>query len=701
MAEFFAGFQGLPLSESRTLVAAAGERIEAVRFQPSKATARERLPLFTWRRGAIAAAVILVAWFLWFIFTAKAVRLEITPGAETVAVDGGFALRLGEVHLLREGDYRVRATASGYFDLDQVIGVGAKRNQIISLTMTRLPGRVAFDIEPEGALVEIAGHDQLSATAPFEGLVPAGPQVALLSHPRYQDASVPFQVEGLDRRQTLTATLAPSWAEVTIPSRPPGAEIHIDGEASGFLTPGPAPILAGERQVSIKLPGYKAWTDILHVQAQQPMLLPAIALTRADGRVTVDSTPRGAGVTVDGVYQGATPLAIAIAPDRAHKIRAFKIGYAPRTATLTVGSDKQRAVSFSLTALQGKLAIRVRPETAELWIDGKPHGTATGTLTLTATPHEIELKKAGYASYRKTVTPQPGFTQELKVRLLTLAQARLEALKRVRTSSQGHELVLLSPGAIRMGASRREPGRRANEVLRNASLTRLFYLGRHEVTNSQFRGFASGHSSGEFQNADLDGDAQPVTGVSWTEAALYCNWLSAQDGLRPFYTEEFGKITGFDGGALGYRLPTEAEWAWAARSVANAAAPLRFPWGDKLPPPEKYGNYADASATHIVGRIIFGYNDNYVASAPVGAFAPNAKGIHDLGGNVAEWIHDYYEIPDGADTLNPLGPAQGEYHVIRGASWMHGTITDLRLSFRDYGIQGRQDVGFRIARFAE
>ena len=102
----------------------------------------------------------------------------------------------------------------------------------------------------------------------------------------------------------------------------------------------------------------------------------------------------------------------------------------------------------------------------------------------------------------------------------------------------------------------------------------------------------------------------------------------------------------------------------------------------------------------LVGRIIFGYNDNHAAAAPVGTFAANAKGIYDLGGNVAEWVNDFYQHPAPEGTP-PLGPAAGEYHVIRGSSWMHGTTTELRLSFRDYGIDGRRDLGFRLARFAE
>ena len=153
--------------------------------------------------------------------------------------------------------------------------------------------------------------------------------------------------------------------------------------------------------------------------------------------------------------------------------------------------------------------------------------------------------------------------------------------------------------------------------------------------------------------------------------------------------------------SLGYRLPTEAEWSWTARTTASADELLLFPWGDSLPPPNYHGNYADQAAQHIIGRIIFNYNDNHTVSSPTGTFDSNYHGLNDIGGNVAEWVHNFYVVPAVNETVENLGPETGEYHVIRGASWMHGTITDLRLSFRDYGTDGRRDVGFRIARFAE
>ena len=93
-----------------------------------------------------------------------------------------------------------------------------------------------------------------------------------------------------------------------------------------------------------------------------------------------------------------------------------------------------------------------------------------------------------------------------------------------------------------------------------------------------------------------------------------------------------------------------------------------------------------------------------MATAPVANYDANRFDLHDLGGNVAEWINDFYaataaDLPSGV--VDPLGPGGGEYHVIRGSSWMHGQLVDLRLSFRDYGQGGRPDVGFRIARWLE
>lgn len=679
---------------------ADGPIVRATAFKPTQDAVDERRWIERHRNQLFWGGVALVLlWFIWFIFTAKSVRIVTDPNSAELDIDGGFNMELGGVHILREGNYALSAVADGYFDLDVPLTVGAERNQEYRFELTRLPGLVSFTSVPDAAAVVI-DTTRLGQTPLIDVEIPAGPHQLLIEHPRYQPFAQPLDVEGRGTRQAVSATLQPNWANYSLSTIPPGATVYVDDEVRG-TTPDTFEVLAGRRELRVKLAGYKTWTKRLEVVAEQDVALDAVTLEEADGLVLVSTRPRAAGVMVDGTYRGESPLELNLKPGHRYQIRLFKPGYQAATRSLDVESNAEHSLTVDLKPLTGTLIVQVDPVDAELLIDGRSKGRGSQTVLISAMPHTIEVRKPGYAGYSGRITPQPGMTQELKIRLLTVAAARLAALTPTIRSYAGQELVLLEPGPFTMGASRRQPGRRANEILHEVDMTRLFYLGTAEVTNAQFRKFAPSHSSGEFEDHNLDGDDQPVVQVTWEEAAEYCNWLSKKDGLPTFYRMEMGTVAGFNPAATGYRLATEAEWAWASRPDHGAQARERFPWGNAFPPPDRHGNYADRSASHLVGRVVFGYNDNYIVSAPVKTFPADSRGIYDLAGNVAEWVHDYYEIPGTERIRDPLGPESGEYHVIRGSSWMHGTITDLRLTFRDYGSDGRPDMGFRIARFAE
>jgi formylglycine-generating enzyme required for sulfatase activity len=115
------------------------------------------------------------------------------------------------------------------------------------------------------------------------------------------------------------------------------------------------------------------------------------------------------------------------------------------------------------------------------------------------------------------------------------------------------------------------------------------------------------------------------------------------------------------------------------------------------------GNYGDRRAQALLQAFLAELDDGYATTANVGAFAANALGLHDMGGNVAEWTADLYTVQpaSGAIAIDPLAAAPGNVHVIRGSSWRHATVTELRAAYRDYGEGRRDDLGFRIARYAE
>jgi formylglycine-generating enzyme required for sulfatase activity len=675
--------------------------IRPATFTPTRDDLHGRSWFGEHRVQLISTAVLLaVGWFVWFIFTAKSVQLTFDPPNASASISGGFDITLGGIFVLREGTYELHANAEGYETLVTPLNIGEARNQAYTFALTPLPGRIYFDTQPVPAEVWVDGVS--IGTTPLKAVdVAAGERKVTFRNARYLPQEMTVTIDGKRAEQAFAATLVPNWGTVTLSSEPAGTTVFVDDQEIG-VTPGDFQIVAGVHELRLKHPGFKSWRARLEVTATQDQTLPLIKLEAADGLVAIASKPAGAGVTVNGSYRGETPLEVPLTPGTRYDIRITRAGYETAKRQVQVKPNEEQSIQVELAALTGRVSIQAEPKTAEIFVDGISRGTGSQVLTLPAKPQTLEVKLPNYASYSARFTPQPGLTQEINVRLLTVAEARQQAMKPRVTAANGQTLVLLTPtDKFSMGSSRREPGRRANELIRDVTLTRPFYLSTTEVTNAQFRKFDPKHDTGVYEDQKLNNDDQPVAKVTWTEAALYCNALSRLDRLPPFYRTEGDKVVGVNKTATGYRLPTEAEWEWAARTMPGTSAEKRFPWGDDFPPKDRSGNYADRAAGHLVGRVIFGYNDNQIVSAPVATFPADARGLFDLGGNVSEWISDFYEIPKDTPTSDPMGPDTGEYHVIRGSSWMNGTITELRLTYRDYGTDGRPDLGFRIARFVE
>ncbi|MBE0536785.1 MAG: formylglycine-generating enzyme family protein, partial [Phycisphaerae bacterium] len=201
---------------------------------------------------------------------------------------------------------------------------------------------------------------------------------------------------------------------------------------------------------------------------------------------------------------------------------------------------------------------------------------------------------------------------------------------------------------------------------------------------------------------DMSND--PMTQVSWYGAAAYCNWRSEQEGLEPCYDLSTWDC---DFTKNGYRLPTEAQWEYAARGGLSGR---RFPWGDMIN--HDHANYRavgsafayDTGPSSTWGTCHPAWNDGTAPyTSPVGSFPPNGYGLYDMAGNAHEWCNDWYSSSYYGSSLptDPTGPAQGSDRVLRGGSWI-SRANVCGVAQRDYlspvFCSGNQRCGFRVCR---
>jgi formylglycine-generating enzyme required for sulfatase activity len=235
-------------------------------------------------------------------------------------------------------------------------------------------------------------------------------------------------------------------------------------------------------------------------------------------------------------------------------------------------------------------------------------------------------------------------------------------------NSVGASMFLLPSGRFIMGSDAKA-AHPSEQPLTPVTLS-CFYISRFPITNAQYEAFAPSHASKRAPWADQN---HPVVYVTWNDADAFCKWLSRKEG----------KI---------YRLPTEAEWEYAARGDDDRV----FPWG-QWNPAIQVANFADASTTFPWRDPSI--NDGYPESSPVGSFPRGASpfGVEDLAGNVYEWCLDWYEPYKGREVMNPRPGTGGRQRVCRGGSWK-SRISSLRTTARAFNEPGyfSNDFGFRI-----
>jgi len=233
----------------------------------------------------------------------------------------------------------------------------------------------------------------------------------------------------------------------------------------------------------------------------------------------------------------------------------------------------------------------------------------------------------------------------------------------VKTKS-GVEMVLVPAGWFVMGNDKGNPDEKPSRKV----WVDAFLIDRHEITQEHYDKIVPAGSMSHFK-----GPQRPVEQMSWVRAVFYCNARSKAEGLEPCYNEDTGDC---DFKANGYRLPTEAEWEYACRAGST-------------------GDSASGDDARKLDECAWHAGNSGKTTHPVGTKKPNAWGIFDMLGNVAEWCNDVYDenYYKAAPDRNPVGPKSGGKYVLRGGAY-NSTAKNLRASYRQGEAPGTYDGCF-------
>lgn len=626
--------------------------------------------------------------------------IGLTPSVDAVVrVDGKRAGKApGTIEEIEAGTRVIEIAAPRYLPYTAKIAVRGKRLEE-TLEARLEPAWAAFELKssPAGATLLVDGAT-LGRT-PYGGELIHGRRKLLVQMPGYKPWSRTIEVVAGHAVSIPDVTLAQADGMLEIVSNPPGAAITIDGRFRGEAPAKVAVTPNRDHRVTVMKSGYAPQTALARAAPDAVTAL-ALQLEPELAVVNLITEPADAELLIDGQPAGQATQRLSL-PTHEHEIIVRKPGYATFRTLVTPrkGVDKHLRITLKTAA---QMAQEQAPAPAPVAAPPPELQPAPSEVPPPLVPEQsAEDAQATAAAQASVDVANNPFVPD-EIRGEAIRQLRERATRggsRAPTLRLGDE----DGGAIEIRTGlgqtlkRFDGGELKLPQRPYAKLTRPFYLGTREVTNAEYRRFISNHVSRGASGQELNADPLPVVGVGWEAAAMYCNWLSRRDSLPPFYQIRYGRVLGVNPASVGYRLPTEAEWDWAV-ARDDDGKPLSFAWGGGFPPKSRVGNFADRSAADYLEQVLGTYDDGFAATAPVGSFAPNARGLYDVAGNVAEWMHDAF-APAAAGGTDPLGPSQGAQHVVRGASWSTASEAKLKAAWRESAGGPRPDLGFRLARY--
>ena len=491
-----------------------------------------------------------------------------------------------------------------------------------------------------------------------------------------------YGIEKLQSNRTYVLTLTkPSGAQEPVDAggnfyaisvQPKDAKVTIDGVLQASSSDGEysAMLAYGSHTYKVEAGGYISKSGSFTI-GKGDMTPISLSLVSALATLSVSCPTPAVSLYVDKKSVGSLPWNGNL-KEGMHLLEVRKDGYRSQQKTIQLAQQQKLDVAFdALAAIQGNLSVNFKPFGSDVYVDGVKVGQSPRVFNgVLVGNHNVEIRKSGYSTSCQTVMISEGQTASISGSLTSSASSsNANVLSSSGTSLFGNtitipvknginiEMVKVEAGSFDMGAT---PEMRSLQYPyddekpdHRVTLTKNYYIGKYEVTQALWQ-VVMGNNPSRFKGDDL-----PVERVSWKRCQDFISKLNSLTGKR-------------------FRLPTEAEWEYAARG-GNKSRGYRYSGSNTLDDVAWYGDNS-GSKTHAVGTK-----------------QPNELGIYDMSGNVSEWCQDWRGSYSSSPQTNPTDAVSGSYRVDRGGSWLYSAWFSRSSSRGGRTPGGRDgDLGLRL-----
>ena len=479
--------------------------------------------------------------------------------------------------------------------------------------------------------------------------MPQGNRMLKVKHANYAPVMVTFAdygVEKLESNRTYELMITASGNVVgpvdaggnfyALTVSPKDAKVSIDGVLQSSSSDGEysAMLPYGSHTYKVEAGGYISKSGSFTISSSD-MTPINVSLVSAMATVSVTCPTPAVSLYVDKKSVGMIPWTGSL-KEGMHLIEVKKEGYRSQQRTINLSQQQKLDVAFNeLVAIQGNLSVNYKPFGADVYIDGKKIGQSPRVFNgLLVGNHKVEIKKDGYGTDSKTVNILEGQTATLagvlttntKVSTNTASSLSGNTITIPVKNGISIDMVRVEAGTFTMGATpEMESPFDWEKPTHQVTLTNDYYIGKYEVTQALWQAVMDNNPS------NFKGDNLPVESVSWDDCQEFISKLN--------------RITGKT-----FRLPTEAEWEYAAR-------------GGKKSRGYQY------SGSNNISDVAWYKNNSGRKTHAVGSKQANELGIYDMSGNVCEWCQDRYGKYSSSSQANPTGANSGSSRVFRGGCW--------------------------------